>query len=188
MGNVPQSCCQSSSNGHYYVSFPKEVCMNCPHKEECRVKEHKKVCSFTISLTAGYRAKAKRFMKTEEFSLLSRIRNGIETVPSVLRKIYHADRMPVHGISRNRLFFGCKVAAFNVRKLFSYRNGWGHYAQNPLFAEWYEEYDAYTANINPISPSKKEFVWNFQGANNLGQYKFIYSTPTSYFVSVHIYR
>lgn len=135
MGNVPQSCCQSSSNGHYYVSFPKEVCMNCPHKEECRVKEHKKVCSFTISLTAGYRAKAKRFMKTEEFSLLSRIRNGIETVPSVLRKIYHADRMPVHGISRNRLFFGCKVAAFNVRKLFSYRNGWGHYAQNPLFAE-----------------------------------------------------
>ena len=135
MGNVPQSCCQSSSNGHYYVSFPKEVCMNCPHKEECRVKEHKKVCSFTISLTAGYRAKAKRFMKTEEFSLLSRIRNGIETVPSVLRKIYHADRMPVHGIRRNRLFFGCKVAAFNVRKLFSYRKGWGHYAQNPLFAE-----------------------------------------------------
>lgn len=42
MGNVPQSCCQSSSNGHFYVSFPKDVCMNCPHKEECRAKEHKK--------------------------------------------------------------------------------------------------------------------------------------------------
>ena len=134
MGNVPKSCCQSSSNGHFYVSFPKELCMNCPHKNECRAKEHKEVCSFTISLTAGYRAKAKRFMKSDEFKLLSRIRNGIETVPSVLRKIYHADRMPVHGTKRNRFFFGCKVAAFNVRKLFNYRKGRGHYAQNPLFA------------------------------------------------------
>lgn len=134
MGNVPQSCCQSSSNGHFYVSFPKEVCMNCPHREECRAKEHKEGCSFTISLTAGYRARAKRFMESEEFKLLSRIRNGIETVPSALRKKYHADRMPVHGTIRNRFFFGCKVAAYNVRKLFNHRKGRGHYAQNPLFA------------------------------------------------------
>lgn len=134
MGNAPKSCCQSSSNGHFYVSFAKDVCMNCPHREKCKVKEHKEVCSFTISLTAGYRAKAKRFMKSEEFKLLSRIRNGIETVPSVLRKIYHVDRMPVHGTNRNRFFFGCKVAALNVRKLFNHRKGRGHYAQNPLFA------------------------------------------------------
>lgn len=134
MGNVPKSCCQSSSNGHFYVSFPKDVCMGCPHKEECRVKEHKEVCSFTISLTAGYRARAKRFMKTGEFSLLARIRNGIETVPSILRKKYGVDRMPVHGTERNRFFFGCKVAAFNVRKLMNYRSGRGHYAQNPIFA------------------------------------------------------
>lgn len=32
-----------------YVSFPKEQCINCPHKEQCRVKVHKRVCSFTIS-------------------------------------------------------------------------------------------------------------------------------------------
>ena len=56
-------------------------------------------------------------------------------VEDLVEKLYHADWMPVHGIRRNRLFFGCKVAAFNVRKLFSYRKGWGHYAQNPLFAE-----------------------------------------------------
>lgn len=135
MGNVPQSCCQSSSNGHFYISFPKDVCMNCPHKEECRAKEHKKVCSFTISLTGGYRAKAKRFMKTEEFGLLSHIRNGIETVPSVLRKKYRVDRMPVHGTRCKLLFFCFKVATFNVRKLSGYRKGMGHYAQNPLFAE-----------------------------------------------------
>lgn len=136
MGHVPQSSCYTNGGGgHIYVSFPKEVCMNCPHKEECRAKEHRHVCSFTISATAQYRAKAKRYMGTGEFKLLSRIRNGVETVPSILRKKYHADRMPVHGIRRNRFFFGCKVAAVNVRKLFNYRKGKGHYAQNPLFAE-----------------------------------------------------
>lgn len=149
MGNVPKSRCQSSNNGRFYVSFPKDVCMSCPHREECRVKEHKEVCSFTVSFTAGDRAKAKRFMETEEFRLLSRIRNGIETAPSVMRKIYHADRMPVHGTRRNRLFFGCKVAAFNVRKLFSYRKGRGimpriHFSQGDM-----GKYGAYTVNITP---------------------------------------
>lgn len=135
MGNVPKSSCYTNGGGgHIYVSFPKEVCGNCPHKEECRVKEHKQVCSFTISSTAAYRAKMKRYMDTEEWKLLARIRNGIESVPSVLRKKYHADRMPVHGTRQNRFFFGCKVAALNVRKLFNYRNGKGHYAPNPLFA------------------------------------------------------
>lgn len=135
MGYIPKSSCYTEGGGgHIYVSYPKDVCMSCPHREECRVKEHKQVCSFTISATAQYRAKAKRFMSTEEFKLLSRIRNGIETVPSVLRKKHHADRMPVHGTRRNRFFFGCKVAAINVRKLFDYRKGKGHYAQNPLFA------------------------------------------------------
>lgn len=120
MGNMPKGCCQSSSNGHFYVSFSKDVCMHCPHREACRTKEHKEVCSFTVSLTARYRAKDKHFMKSEEFKLFSRIRNEIETVSSVLREIYHADRMLVHGTNRNRLFFGCKVVSFNERKLFNY--------------------------------------------------------------------
>lgn len=135
MGHVPKSSCYTNGGGgHIYVSFPKQVCLDCPHREECRAKEHKQVCSFTISSTAQYRAKAKRYMGTGEFKLLSRIRNGVETVPSILRKKYHADRMPVRGTRRNGFFFGCKVAALNVRKLFNYRKGKGHYAQNPLFA------------------------------------------------------
>ena len=71
---------------------------------------------------------------TEQFTLLARIRNGVETVPSVLRRIYHADRMQVRGLIKTRFYFGCKVAAMNVRKLITYQKGEGHYAQNPLFA------------------------------------------------------
>lgn len=133
VGNVPVSCCCSSSNGHIHASFPKETCMNCPHKNECRVKEHKKVCSIDISATAQYRAKTRRYMKTEEFKSLARLRNGVETLPSILRKKYRVDRMNVCGKIRSRFFFGCKVMALNIRKLFTYRNGLGNYAQNPIF-------------------------------------------------------
>ena len=132
-GHTPKSSCYSKSGGgHIYVSFPREQCTNCPHKEQCRVKVHKKVCSLTISATAKFRAKSKRMMGTEEFHLLARLRNGVETLPSILRRIYRTDQMPVRGCIRSRFFFGCKIAALNVRKLFTYKNGLGHYAKNPL--------------------------------------------------------
>lgn len=73
-------------------------------------------------------------MGTEEFKNLFRIRNGAETVPSLLRRKYHADRMPVRGLIRGRFFFGCKIAALNFKKLFTFQKGLGHYAQNPALA------------------------------------------------------
>ncbi len=73
-------------------------------------------------------------MKTEEYKQLAWIRNGVETVPSILRQIYQADRMPVRGCIPSRFFFGCKVAALNVRKLITFRTGRGHYAPNPVLA------------------------------------------------------
>lgn len=134
-GHSPQSCCCSSSNGHIHVSFPKETCLNCPHRNQCRVKVYKKVCSIDISAAAKYRASTRRYMKTEEFKAFARLRNGVETLPSLLRRRYHVDRMPVFGKTRSRFFFGCKVAALNTRKLFSFRNGLGNYAQNPILCE-----------------------------------------------------
>lgn len=76
-GYSPKSCCCSSSNGHIHASFSKEICMNCPHKNECKVKEHKKVCSIDISATAKYRATTRRYMKTDEFKAFARLRNGL---------------------------------------------------------------------------------------------------------------
>lgn len=134
-GYAPKSSsCSTNGNGHIYASFPKEQCLNCPHKDECRVKEHKKVCSITISAKGQFRAQVKREMKTEEYRQLARIRNGVETVPSILRRVYQADRMSVRGCIPSRFFFGCKVAALNVRKLITFRKDRGHYAQNPILA------------------------------------------------------
>ena len=126
-GHSPISCFCSSSNGHIHASFSKEACMNCPHKNECKIKEHKNVCSIDISATAQYRATTRRYMKTDEFKALARLRNGVETLPSLLRNKYHVNHMTVRGKIRSRFFFGCKVAALNIRKLFTFRNGLGNY-------------------------------------------------------------
>ena len=52
-----------------------------------------------------------------EYKLLARIRNGAETVMSAMRRVYRVDTMPVRGLVRGRLFFGCKIAALQADKL-----------------------------------------------------------------------
>ena len=73
-------------------------------------------------------------METDAFKMLARIRNGAETVMSLLRRACHVDTMPVRGLLRGRLFFGFKIGAMNCKKLFAFRRGGGRYAQNPLLA------------------------------------------------------
>lgn len=132
-GYEPKSCGYTGGKSQqFHVSFTRDQCAECPNKDHCKAKIYKRVSSVTVSVKAHERAKQQKLMETEEFHNLFKIRNGIETVPSVLRKIYRADRMPVRGLIQGRFFFGCKIGAMNFKKLFTYRKGLGHYAQNPI--------------------------------------------------------
>ena len=134
-GYEPKSCGYTGSKSQqFHVSFTRDQCAGCPNKDRCKARIHKRVSSVTVSIKAHERAKQQRFTGTEEFRNLFKIRNGVETVPSMLRRLYHADRMPVRGLIRERFFFGCKIGALNFKKLFTYRKGLGHYAQNPVLA------------------------------------------------------
>ena len=93
----------------------------------------KKVVTFITSKNASNRAKSQRYMQSEEFSHLARLRNGVETIPANIRKNYHLDKLP-RGKQRGKFFFGSKIAALNFRKLFGFRKGLGNYAQNPVLA------------------------------------------------------
>ena len=55
--------------------------------------------------------------------MIGRIRNGVETVPSVIRNKYLVDTMSVRGKLRTKLFFGFKVAALNFQKLRRFMDG-----------------------------------------------------------------
>ena len=115
------------------VSFDRNHCAGCPYQEQCRPKIYKKVATFITSKNASNRAKSQRYMQSEEFSHLARLRNGVETIPANIRKNYHLDKLP-RGKQRGKFFFGSKIAALNFRKLFGFRKGLGNYAQNPVLA------------------------------------------------------
>lgn len=130
-GHTPKSSSYMSSNKQCRASFDRSLCASCPNKDRCRAKIHKRTAVVMISKGASERAKQQRRMQTDEFRQLARIRNGVETLPSILRSRYHVDNMFVRGLKRTKFFFGSKIGALNFRKLFRYRKGLGHYAQNP---------------------------------------------------------
>lgn len=132
-GIAPASCSKPYKNGQIRVTFPSAGCANCPHKDQCPANKGKHVSAIVLSLSAISRAKTQRMMAGEEGKNYARLRNGVETLPSSLRRNYHVDKLP-RGKMRGKLFFGFKIGALNFRKLFTYRKGVGNYAQNPVIA------------------------------------------------------
>ena len=134
MGNVPRSSSYIKATGVCTASFDRSCCENCPHKDQCRAKIFKKVAKITVTGKKIRRAKLQAEMKKESFKDHARLRNGVETIPSMLRNLFDVNAMPVRGKIKTKFFFGSKIAAVNFRKLFGYRRGLGNYAQNPLIS------------------------------------------------------
>jgi hypothetical protein len=132
-GHEPISQSYTRTTRQCRVSFDRNHCVGCPYQDQCRPKIYKKVATFITSKNASNRAKIQRYMKSEEFGNLARLRNGVETIPANIRKNYHLDKLS-RGKQRGKFFFGSKIAALNFRKLFVFRKGLGNYAQNPVLA------------------------------------------------------
>ena len=132
-GHAPKSCSYRKQSDQCAVSFLHEQCANCPYQDQCKPKIFKRVAKIVTSKAAHERAKIQRNMNSEEFKNYARLRNGVETVPSNIRKNYHLEKIP-RGKQRGKFFFGSKIAALNFRKLFNYVKGLGNYAPNPVLA------------------------------------------------------
>lgn len=122
-GHQPKSSSLVKSTGKVRASFPKNKCGNCPYKDQCDPKISNKTSAVYVSKASHERAKAQRFTETWQFKFLSRVRNGVETIPSTLRRKYGIDTMPVRGKIRMKHFFGFKIGALNFRKLLKYLGG-----------------------------------------------------------------
>lgn len=132
-GHEPRSSCFVTGIERIKNSFDRKQCENCPYRDQCKPQIRKQTAQVFIYRKSIIRAQLQRRITNEAFKEYARLRNGIETVPSNLRKNYHLEKLP-RGKQRGKFFFGCKIAALNFRKLFNYRRGLGHYAQNPLLA------------------------------------------------------
>ena len=56
-------------------------------------------------------------LSTEEYRALSKKRNAVEAIPSVLRRKYHVDNIPVKGLVRSKIWFSFKIGAINVKRV-----------------------------------------------------------------------
>lgn len=127
-GCIPESCRYDSGNECSIAYFQTEECSSCPYQERCQPRFLKTRVRKNVSWKAVGRAKQLQFMKTEEFSRYARFRNGVEAIPSLLRRKYHVDKIPAHGKNRTQLHFGFKIAALNFQKLLDHHNSLRHCA------------------------------------------------------------
>ena len=56
-------------------------------------------------------------MSSEEYRRIAKIRNGVEGIPSVLRRTYNVDHIPVRGYLRSKIWFALKVGAINAKRV-----------------------------------------------------------------------
>lgn len=116
-GNNPLEQKHNSQTGQYTIYMSETDCKNCPHFLMCHPILTRKGYRKTVSLKGQLRAAWKRERSGKRFRELSHIRNGVEAIPSLLRRKYRVDRMPVRGRLRCKMFFGFKIAALNFRRL-----------------------------------------------------------------------
>ena len=130
-GRTPGRCSHYESGGQVRATFDAEACRGCPLRERCGVKIGKARASLTSSPKASRRARHARRTRTEEFRDFYRLRNGSETIPSLMKNRYGIDGLP-RGTLRGKLFLGFKVGALNLAKLLAFRRGRVSYAKNPV--------------------------------------------------------
>lgn len=92
-------------------------CSSCPLKDRCKAKLQKDSAVVMVSKKMVLRALYRKKLGTEEYVRLSRKRNAVEGIMSVLRRRFHVDEIPVFGQQWSKIYFYFKIGAFNVVKL-----------------------------------------------------------------------
>jgi len=114
MGNAPIE--STFLNGTYRAYFPKDLCEKCPNYSKCPLEKQKKRNLFKVREVKYHSSKLKAQMKTDEYKEIVKKRAGIEGVPSVLRRRYNIDNLPVRRNIRTKIWFGLKIHAINFKR------------------------------------------------------------------------
>ena len=104
-------------NGSYQAHFDSGVCENCPNCDRCPGIFQKSAALIVVKDAALAIAEYAEKMNMEEHWELAKKRNGIEGVPSVLRRKYGIDHMREKGLFRKRQRLGFKLMAINATRL-----------------------------------------------------------------------
>lgn len=98
----------------FLLLFLKKECSECLYQDNCPLKEVKHVRSGKVSNKMIQRANLRRRMNSEEYKKIRCFRNGVEAIPSQLRRNQNIDRMPDKGLVRKKLGYWMLFLAINV--------------------------------------------------------------------------
>lgn len=129
MGHSPEKTTYYPKTGMCRALFKNDCCASCPNKDKCKGKPQRKNYAVHVSANMVKRAEYLEKLSTEEYLVLTRKRNAVEGIMSVLRRRYHIDDIPVLGYLRSRQFFWLKVGTYNFAKLLKH-NKRVKFAQN----------------------------------------------------------
>lgn len=117
-GHEPVSTNYDEEKEIYTAKFSKDICAECDCMELCRFQAQKKFNTVRFSKKRYMSDSIREKMDSKEYTQLANQRAGVEGLPSIFRRRYNVDRMPIRGLVRSKIWFGFKVAASNVKKLF----------------------------------------------------------------------
>ena len=103
-------------NEVYRAHFSKEQCNDCPHRPNCPISEQKKSNLLEVSETKLHTSKLRCEMGTAEYKEIASKRAGVEGIPSILRRKYDVDHLPVRGKVRSKVWLGLKIEAINIKR------------------------------------------------------------------------
>ncbi|MEG0051509.1 MAG: transposase [Terrisporobacter sp.] len=105
------------SSKAYTAKFDINECNKCSLRDQCPKKSQKKFNIVRVSEKSYNTDLQREKMSLTEYITFSNQRAGVEGIPSVLRRRYKIDTMPVRGLLRSKLWVGFKIAAYNFKKL-----------------------------------------------------------------------
>lgn len=134
-GAKPVASVRNREQEYFQAKFNKEDCAACALSGSCIFKEQKKYNTVIITDKKLVADHYRSLLGTEEHQLLADFRAGAEGIPSVLRRVYGFDNIPVRGLKRSRIWCHFKLMAHNFKSFYSYfkRNGIDLFSLSRLF-------------------------------------------------------
>ncbi len=119
-GAKPVTAIRNREKEYFQAKFDKKDCKVCSLADSCIFKEQKKFNTVIIADKKLVADHYRSLLGTGEHQMLADFRAGAEGVPSVLRRVYGFDDIPVRGLKRSRIWSHFKLMAHNFKSFYSY--------------------------------------------------------------------
>ena len=103
-----------------YADFDKEKCKACAYREKCAVKEFATKNKLSTSVGQIESAKIRKLRNDENYKKTSRLRSGIEGIPSVLRRKYRIDDRKTKGVVYLKIVLSSSILSINIKRITKY--------------------------------------------------------------------